>query len=253
MYNTANAQTTFLDFNIDDAGNTITAGDGTPGSGYDLETIQPYSNIFGSGDGVTITSPTNILTVYNTNDLSGPDNDLSPAYLGGNNPSNLGFGNALILQTNNGNQGGATNNIDIPNDDQNGGDILFVSDRPLISFSFDFLDLDSPAGSSVVLSNSSSGESVTVPFSDFVSGSGSIFDSGAEFGDRHSNNVNTLDIVNLQMINPNLVNFDTILLDTVSSGGAGNVTLTADVIIPEPTTSALFGLGALSLVMRRKR
>jgi len=256
----AHAQSFLIDFNTDSAGNSIVAGDGSLGSGYDFADLQPYANLYGNNQGVTFTALSdNEITVYNTDfggaDLSivGQDDDLEPLYEGGNNFVELGanhnFGNAFILQTNN--QGAAADNIDLPNDEGDGGSYVIESDLALGAISFDILDIDSPnVNIFLTFTDSDSGEEAVVFLSDFEEGSGSVFAADdVEFGDRHSNNV-SVTLAELQTLNSDITQFDQITFEANSSGALAQVEVT---LIPEPSSTLLAGLGMLTLAFRRKR
>lgn len=250
-----NGQTFVLNFDSTPNGQAIIAGDGTKDSGYDFENLQPYAGVFGNNQGVTFTSLSdNALTVYNTDfggsdvDIVGRDYDLEPGYIGGNNVLKFGanhsFGNALIIQENG-------INIDSPDDDGKGGSYTIISDLALSTFEFDMLDINDPRNATLRFEDSATGEFVDVNLRDFEADSGSDFSvDNVEFGDRHSNNIDTVTIENLQGVNEKLTEFDTITFTTSTSGGLANIELTA---VPEPSSSLLVGLGFLTFTLRRKR
>ena len=258
-FNVVSATTvSVIDFDVDQNGGTIFEGDGSVGSGYDFNSLQPYDEIFGAGSGVTFsavsngTGSQNLLTVYNSDGAGGLDDDLEAPFLGGNGDLSGGLRNALILQT--GTDGTAANNIDLPNDEATGGIFTISSGAALTAFAFTYIDLDAggpTAGSTLTVSDSISGEFVTIGFLDFEDGSGSDFEvANAEFGDNHVNVVDSITLANLQAVNPLITQFDTIVLNAAGSGALGDVTLTS---IPEPSSMMLLGLSSVSLLFRRKR
>ena len=85
---------------------------------------------------------------------------------------------------------------------------------------------------------------MTIPFTDFESGSGSVHDAGAAFGDRHGNRV--LDITAAEV---GLTKFDRMTFDLTSSGGIGTVFFST---IPEPSSAVLL-LAALAPLASRRR
>lgn len=251
--------TVTIDFNIGDQGETIVSGDGTLDSGYDFDEVQPYESIFSATEGVTFTS-SNLLTVYDTDGTGGADPDLEAGptdFSGGNGSLSGGIGNALILQTNN--QGSAANNIDIPNDDGEGGVLTINSDVALVAFDFTFVDLDDGvvAGTTITFTDTSTDEFVVISFADFEDISSSVFSvTNVDFGNDHINDVNSITLDNLQTINSDLTQFDQIVISAAGSGALGEIEITTVpdfVPAPEPNSVFLLGLSAVSLLVRRKR
>jgi len=132
-------QTSIIDFNTNDQGGAIEAGTGVAGSGYDLNNLQPYANIYGNNQGVTFGS--------------GEDTDLEPNYEGGNNAADFTFGNALIIQ-----EGRGGLNIDTPNDAGLGGSFSLNSDLALSALAFDILDVDDAANVTLTFVSSTGAE-----------------------------------------------------------------------------------------------
>ncbi len=244
-------QTSIIDFNTNDQGGAIEAGTGVAGSGYDLNNLQPYANIYGNNQGVTFTS-TQDLTVYDTEAGSGEDTDLEPNYEGGNNAADFTFGNALIIQED---RGGL--NIDTPNDAGLGGSFSLNSDLALSALAFDILDVDDAANVTLTFV-SSTGVEVEVGLELFEDATGNAIFSQDDvaFGDGHSNNITvTVDDLEAQNVvaSPDAPEFtDIVRVDFTSttSGALAEVELT---LIPEPSSTLLAGVGMLTLAFRRKR
>ena len=275
------AASVLIDFNTDDAGDILLAGTGAPGTGISIGTAgdgtptgvttnpdtsvttnptktQPYRNIYSSLGvgigGITFTDTTNVLTLYNSDGNGGNDEDLEAngGFSGGNGDSTGGYGNLLIHQTNNAGQAGV-NDVDDPNDDGDGGSLVINSDIPLVEFEFSYIDLDNGgvAASEITFTDTFSGEFVTISFAALEGASGSIFSTtGVDFDNDHANDVEAITLAELQTENSALTQFDEITILTDGSGGLGEFTV---VTVPEPSSSLLIALGALSFTLRRRR
>ncbi|MEM1326336.1 MAG: PKD domain-containing protein, partial [Bacteroidota bacterium] len=200
-----------MNFDTDDAGNTLVAGTDN------INTDQPYDNLFGGGMGITYTTnalATNPLNLYNSNGSGGADPDLErgSSWAAGN--IDVDLANLLIINQ--------TTNIGTPNDNGGGGTITMTSDMPLSEIGFDFVDLQEgeldAATNFVRFTDNTTGQSATVPFMDFESGSGSTFDRGAIFGDRTANRVATISAADL-----GLQFFDQVDLVTTGTYGIGTI------------------------------
>lgn len=241
-----------LDFNFDPDGRRLLAGDGTLGSGFNFLMEQPYDEVLGEGLGITFFSENDVLTLFDSTGDNGEDPDLEFPHTVGNNLEELSFGNLLIIQTTN--DGEAANNIDIPNDSGNGGEFRLFSDIPLMSLEVDIIDVEEEVANDffITVSDSTSNESVQIVFQEFEGGSGSIFSvDGAIWGDGSSNRITSLNLTNLQRVNPNLMQFDTVNFDAGGSFGIAQVLATP--FIPEPSTSLLGTLSILLFLSHRKR
>ena len=266
------AASVLIDFNTDDAGDILLAGTGAPGTGISIGTdgvgpngvasnptkTQPYGNIYSSlgvgTGGITFTDTTNVLTLYNSDGDGGNDEDLEAngGFSGGNGDSTGGYGNLLIHQTNNAGQTGV-NDVDNPNDDGNGGSLVINSDIPLVEFEFSYIDLDDGvvAASEITFTDTFSGEFVTISFADLEGTSTSAFRTDdVDFGNDNANDVGAITLAELQTENSDLTQFDQITIFTAGSGGLGEFTV---VTVPEPSSSLLIALGALSFTLRRRR
>ncbi|MEM1324942.1 MAG: SdrD B-like domain-containing protein [Bacteroidota bacterium] len=198
------------DFEVDDAGNPLVAGS------VDIFATQPYANIYGNGQGLTFSSDdqtNNPINLYNTDGTGGNDPDLERNSEGTNqwadgNIITEMLGNVLIINQ--------TSDISDPNDNGSGGQMIVNSDLPLGRFAFDMVDLDLPLQGDVIYENTSTGQSVTIPFEDFEQGSGSIYEiSGVRFGDRTANRVISVTADNL-----GLQFFDRVTFDLAAESGA---------------------------------
>lgn len=257
---TANAAFFVIDFESDDQGNTLlegNSGNSAPNvAGIDIEASQPFANFFGTGSGVNFSSigmgdKEGILTLYDTDirdGVNGNDDDLEPNFEGGNGSLTGGYGNSLILQ-----EGGATGDIDDPNDNGDGAIIQMDFDIALVEFNFSMIDLDDNkvAASTLTFTDTFSNQSVTISFADLEGSSTSVFSgTGVDFGDDHANDISTINIANLQTINSSLTQFDQVILDADGSGGLAEISFET---VPEPSSALLVALGAFSLVTRRRR
>jgi len=241
-----NAASFTVDFNTDASGATLTAGS------VNIETDQPYQNLFGSGQGIQLTSGNpgqNPLNLYDTEGFTNEDTDLERnsglggtiGVFSGGNATSLIHGNALILNTN--------PNLSVPNDQGGGGVVTIASDIALVGFEFSYIDLDNPAGSSISLFNGAVLLG-TIDFADLEDLSSSPFsNTGADFGDHNSNVITSITSANLATAF-GASEFDSIVFDTAGSGAIGGLVLTT---IPEPSTSAILALGFFSLLTRRSR
>jgi len=285
----ANAASVTIDFDTvptDAVGGftTLLEGDGTPGSGLNIGTAgegangpggptdpgvanaptQPYGNIYttlgvGTG-GITFSDPTTFLTLYDSDGEGGFDEDLEAnfdstdgtgGFSGGNGNSQGGFGNVLIHQTNSG--GGQNNNVDLPNDEGGGGVLTISSSIPLVEFGFSYIDLDNGvvAASTITFTDTVNNESVEISFADLEDVSSSIFsNTGVDFGNDNANTIAPITLAQLQTENTALTQFNEITIDTAGSGGLAEFTVE---LVPEPSSSMLVALGALSFVLRRRR
>ncbi|MEM8584078.1 MAG: SdrD B-like domain-containing protein [Bacteroidota bacterium] len=172
------------DFETDDAGNPLIAGM------VDIFNNQPYANLYGPGQGLTFSTnnqAANPLNLYDTDLTGGADSDLEFNSAGtnsweGGNIFNEMIGNVLIINQN--------TDLSTPNDFAGGGDIIVDSDLPLGRFAFEMVDMDLPVMASVTYTNTASGTSVTVPFTDFAAGSGTPFEvQGVAYGERTANRI----------------------------------------------------------------
>ncbi|NJO53021.1 MAG: hypothetical protein HC840_30595, partial [Leptolyngbyaceae cyanobacterium RM2_2_4] len=192
-----------LDFDTDDAGNTLIAGTSN------INTNQPYANIFGGGMGITFASDdpsNNPLNLYNSEGSGGADPDLErgSAWAGGN-LTTENLGNLLIINEN------AT--ISTPNDNDDGGKILSISTMSLSDFAFDLVDVEDSElddDDFITFENTLTGESVDVLFTDFEPTSGSPFAvAGLAYGDRFANRITGITATKLGISSFNKITFET--------------------------------------------
>lgn len=250
----AHASSFLVDFNTDDSGNALTQGT------VDFRTTQPYANLFGTNLGIRFSTddPTNQpLNLYNTEGVGGRDDDLerntaantpNGVFAGGNAISTI-HGNALIINE--------FSDISTIDDEGSGGTVTIESDVDLVGFEFSYIDLDTPNGLITLRNNSV--DIGTISFAalqdansaDFDNTFGTLFaNTGADFGDRHSNTITSLTQANLQSAFPGFTIFDEISITTSGSGGIGSFNFTT---IPEPSTSATLALGLSTILLRRSR
>ena len=273
-----NAASVTIDFNLPGlvAGGTggsptgINIGTPNVGADNDLDAgnpsrVQPYESIYstlGVGiGGITFTDPTNLLTLYNSDGSGGLDDDLESENFVGGNATSRTFGNVLIHQTNLDPRATASvNNVSTPNDDRDGGNLVIFSDLPLTEFSFSYLDLDEVANdadipSTITFTDTVGNESVTINFADLEGASSSDFRTpGVDFGDHNANDVGAITLAELQRVNSALTQFNEITIFTTGSGGLAEFSVETLVVpVPEPSSSLLIALGALSFTLRRRR
>ncbi|MFD2256345.1 PEP-CTERM sorting domain-containing protein [Luteolibacter algae] len=239
-----NAQTFVVDFETDDTGAPLVAG------AVDLQAKQPYANLFGGDKGLTITSgnsATNPLNLYNTEATGGADDDLERNSTGtgdwaGGSLTRDVLHNVLIINTN--------TDLTTPNDSGSGGEFGLEFDVDLISFGFDFVDLDRSESGAITFLDTNTGRSQTIQFTEFESGSGSVFErEGVLFGNRHANRVDEITATSL-----GLSSFDQITFTMKSSGGIGTLYGTTLVdSVPEPSSALLLLSGLTFLGFKRRR
>lgn len=202
---TTSSDTYLLNFDIDQNGNTLTAGTSN------ITTTPPYNNIFGGGMGITFSTDapsTNPLNLYNSENTGGQDPDLernssgSGTWAFGNIPTE-NLKNLLIINE--------TNNIAIPNDEANGGKIFSISSMFLQEIAFDIVDLENVGTNDVVkFENTATGETVTVKFTDFLPGSGTPFaTTSVAYGERSANRITGITAQKLGISAFNQITFDT--------------------------------------------
>ena len=237
-----------IDFATDDDGNLM-----TPGT-TDLRTFDPYDDLFSSGVGVLLSTDSpdvRPLNLYDSEGLSNQDDDLQRLYQGAENDwvdGNLitpgprageQLFNLLIINKD--------NTITTPNDNGTGGEMTLNFGIALTSFSFDFVDMDLGTRADIIFTDNSGGSpvSVTIPFSEFEDGSGSIHQTtDVIFGDRHANRI--LDITAPEL---GLSQFDEVTFDMRSSGGIGTLYFET---VPEPSAALLFLLGGAGILFLRR-
>ena len=237
------------------------AGTGDAGTGTNIGTAQPYENVYTNRNvgigGITFTSTTNLLTLYNSDGVGGLDDDLEAGpngFAGGNGNEFGGYGNLLILQTNDDTGAG---NVDNPNDDRDGGTLIINSDLPLVEFAFSYIDLDAgnPTNGSTIIFRDTSDlmniQSTTITFTSLETG-------GVLFGDNHANDIGLFVDGEIQggitAASLGLTQFNQIEFVTAGSGGLAEFSVETLVVpVPEPSSSLLIALGALSFTLRRRR
>ncbi|MEM9481894.1 MAG: hypothetical protein AAGA58_19765, partial [Verrucomicrobiota bacterium] len=226
-----------IDFDRDESGNLLTAGT------TDLRITDPYANLFSPGLGVLLSTEnetTNPLNLYDSEDDDGADNDLerSPGTWAGGSEVSTVFDNLLIVNSN--------STISIPNDHGIGGQMTLDFGLALLSFGFDFVDLDSSANATLILYSSATNSSVSIPFADFEEGSGSIHETPSVlFGDRHANSIRDITAAEI-----GLQSFDRVTFSLVSSGGIGTAFFDT---VPEPNTGLTLLFSAMALIHFRPR
>jgi len=218
---------TIIDFDFDDQGVMLMAGDGSSGSGITIGNgpgeVQPYEDVFGgpnSGMGVTFTTDnpsTKPLTLYNSELVGGLDPDLERNF---GNTGCWAFGNIPKENVKNLLIVNQDTDVDKPNDSGGGGEIFSMSTMLLKEISFDIVDLESVGSNDkVIFENSVTGEMAEILLSEFVDGSGSMFEvPGVEYGDRSANRITGITADKL-----GISGFDVITFDTDDSFGIGTI------------------------------
>ncbi|MEM0895718.1 MAG: hypothetical protein AAGJ79_02445 [Verrucomicrobiota bacterium] len=226
-----------IDFDRDEAGSLLTAGS------TDLRITDPYANLFSPGLGVLLSTnnePANPLNLYDSEGAGGQDNDLerNPGTWDGGSEVATVFDNLLIVNTN--------STISTPNDNGGGGQMTLDFGLALLSFGFDFVDLDASANATLILFSSATNSSVSIPFTEFEDGSGSIHEtSSVLFGDRHANSIRDITAAEI-----GLPSFDRVTFSLTSSGGIGTAYFDT---VPEPDTGLTLLISAMALIHFRPR
>lgn len=222
-YSVTNGDTFIIDFDRDDAGNTIVAGN------IDFAATRPYANLFGTGSGITFSTDrpsSKPLNIYDSEGNTGEDPDLERHSEGtglweAGNLTDEPLYNLLIINKD--------MNIGTPNDNGNGGQTTLHSDRMLQSFFFSFVDLDAGrvASSTITFTNTMTNETATISFADLEGDSGSVHATpNVDFGDRHGNQVNPILASNL-----GISEFDQVTFSQTGSGGIGSMIVQTSAVV----------------------
>ncbi len=197
-----------LDFDMDDQGNPISAGTGIGNSG---SLVQPYANLFGPGEGINIVSgdeANHPLSTYDSEGSGGKDPDLerNGTWATGNLTNEI-LGNLLVINE--------TTMVSMPDDNINGGDIIFTSDVPLESFSMDLVDMQNDEidnNDIITFTNTALNLSTIIPMADFedIMSNTSIFKrAGVTYGDRSGNRITNITAADLGLPSFDQVTFTT--------------------------------------------
>lgn len=238
-----NACQFIIDFDTDDQGNALLTT-----NSINIGVDQPYADLFGaagSGLGVDFSAPASNagpLVLYNTEGDTGEDSDLERhSGLGGSTPGQWSLGNAINSNFGNGLIINRDNDLSTPNDEGTGGTVTISFDVDLLSFGFDYVDLDNADLGTIRFFDSSSTSIVSIPFTQFQNGG--VRDVGAAFGNHAGNTIAPITAASLGFTSFNQVEFV-----TTGSGAIGSITIET---VPESSSSALLGaVGVLSLFRR---
>jgi len=198
----------------------------------------------GLGGGVTFSVDSNgshdQLVVFDTTATGTSDPDLQDPFKGGNLAGLTNLGNALIIAENiidNNNDGVADN----PDDEGKGGTIGVVfGNANIASVGFSLYDAPEKSTSDVSITfKDGSGSSVTWLPADLIA-----HGSNVAFGNHYANEFEDITAAQLGLTNIQSIDFK------IESGAIDSINFTA---VPEPSSSALLGLGVMGLILRRKR
>lgn len=234
------AQYFSIDFDTDDSGGSLISGT------TDLGSVDPYANLFAAGVGVLLSTDNpsvHPLNLYDSETPGGFDDDLerdsqnTGEWAGGSSISGV-YDNLLIINE--------FTDITIVDDEGTGGELRLDFGIALTSFGFDFVDMDAASGATLILTDTGSGNSASIPFADFEDGSGSVHETtNVLFGNRHANEIR--DILASEV---GLTQFDRVVFDLTSSGGIGAAYFET---VPEPGSLMLLGGLVAGLVRRVRR
>lgn len=210
-------------------------------------------------NGITVSAMggSNLAVIYDSDAVGGNDPDLEfgGGYASGNH-SGTSLENLVIIEAA-GTDGDGNGVIDTaPDSNPTGGMITFDLDFFAEGFRFSFVDLDSTPGTgySVMFSDSASGLSSTVDFSEFVTLGDNFFDSSVVFGDNSANDLPLITPGSLDMANTppasTMTQFDQIKFTLGGEGGIGDIHITP---VPEPSAFLVLMAGLFLPVMRRSR
>ena len=224
-------------------------------------------------------SAPDIATTYDTEFFGGEDPDLEGGpdgsnFVGGN-QQGVGQGNALIIQERAGgreirngelyrargqspNPGNSWNAKNAPDDSARGGSILLDFNTDLVSFGFNWVDLEGAENFSVTFIDSVyTGSEATINFDLFTDPTSVFYDTGVAFGDRTANAIRPITVADVN--NSSLswsgaapTSFDQVRFNLK---GSGSVSRIAFAPVPEPGTTAagILLLGLVGANLRRRR
>ena len=177
---------------------------------------------------------------FDTNETGTMDPDLEDPWSLGN-ISGLDLGNILVIQENS--TGCGDDICDVPDDEGSrpAGSFEFLFNTPITFFGFDLIDVDGTGVENGSITFFDGLSSFTIDWSDFEAG-GAFEVAGLVFGDNSANRIPEITAGDV-----GLTQFDRIVIDMAGSGGIDNL------VIPEPGTAALLGLGCLGLAFARRR
>lgn len=226
----------------------------------------------GGADNTSGTLPTNKgFMVSVTNDGGGPDIAVlyDTEYVGGDDPDLEGgssgnrwtagnldgtpAGNALVIQ-----ESATSSEIDngklnfstgkssqgrgnAPDDESGGGSIVFSFESELVSFGFDWVDLDNSEGVTISFIDSFTGMSASIVFSEFLNVNSDFYRSGVVFGDHTANRISEISVGDISSSGQvawsggsgEPESFDQVRFDLTGSGGISSISFTP---VPEPGT-----------------
>jgi len=180
------------------------------------------------------------LIIFDTDSTGTADPDLENPFEGGNLKGVRGLGNALIIAENlvDRNRDGL---IDSPDDEARGGTISVVFGNTQVhSVGFSLYDTPENTSSrvSIVFKDSVGGSTTWLPADMIANG------SNVEFANHYANTFGDISAKQLGLQNISSIDFN------IESGALDSLHFCA---IPEPSSAALLGLGALGVMFRRKR
>ncbi len=186
---------------------------------------------------------------------------LGPPWASGNlaqGPGSVVLGNLLIIsEHNDGNGDGIVNNPDDEGSRPDAGSLFFEFEEPIVEFGFDLVDVEGAAEITASTGYFAAfyldGVLVDqVSFADFITPGSGYYDPTVAYGNNSANRITPITSAQL-----GVVNFDKVEVNFGGSAGIDNLRWEHEgppqEPVPEPGTSALFGLGMLGLVQRSRR
>ncbi|MBK1830680.1 PEP-CTERM sorting domain-containing protein [Verrucomicrobiaceae bacterium R5-34] len=183
----------------------------------------------------------NQLLIFDTDVSSTRDTDLENPFIGGNLQGITGLGNALIIAENVIDRNG-DGLVDNPDDEARGGTIGVVfANEQVTDVGFNLYDTPENSRSDVsIVFKDSSGAEVIWRADDLIANG-----SNVEFGNHYGNSFTDITAASLGLTNIKSIDFN------IESGAVDHLHFCA--VVPEPSSVALLGLGALGMLFRRKR
>jgi len=203
------------------------------------------SDQFAVSHGVTFSGVNNTpwhpdrLAIFDTNNYTGGDVDLSYAWAGGNLAGQrLGMIFVIAEDVVDRNHDGL---IDDPDDEARGGRVTIQFDNLIESFRFDQIDRDDSNGDNVQVYKAGA------LLETFSYNEMATMDSSIEYGDRKANR---MPWITSEMAGDT---FDEIRINVCGSHGFDSMSYNTPPTVPEPATMMLLACGAAPIILKRRR